>query len=67
MVKVSTLFYVLEEIEGKSGTIHNFDDYQEEEETEYTDIMEWLGRLELEVDQVVVDKLISLLPDLRES
>lgn len=67
MVKNSTLFYVLEDIEGKKGKIYNLDDYREEEETEYTSIMEWLSRLELEVDQKIVDKLINMVPDLRQT
>ena len=63
MVKISTLFYVLDDIEGRTGRIINLDDYQEEEETEYFDITEWLNSLQLEVDQVVVDRLMRLLPE----
>jgi hypothetical protein len=67
MVKVSTLFYVLEDIEGRNGKIYDLDDYQEEQETKYTGIMDWLSGLELEVDQKVVDRLLKMLPEIRQT
>lgn len=64
MVKISTLFYVLDDIEERSGKIFNLDDYQEDEETEFTDIFEMLDRLQIEVDQRLVDRLIKMLPEM---
>ena len=64
MVKISTLFYVLDDTEGRSEKIFNLDDYQEDEETEFADIMEWLDRLQLEVDQRIIDRIMKLLPEM---
>ncbi len=64
MVKISTLFYVLDDIEGRSAKVFNLDDYQEDEETEFTDIWEMLDRLQIEVDQQLVDRLMKLLPQM---
>ena len=64
MVKISTLFYVLDDIEERSGKVFNLDDYQKDEETEFTDIFEMLDRLKIEVDQQLVDRLIKMLPEM---
>jgi len=64
MVKISTLFYVLDDTEGRSEKIFNLDDYQEDEETEFTDIFELLDKLQIEVDQQIIDRIMKLLPEM---
>jgi len=64
MVKISTLFYVLDDIEERSENVFNLDDYQEEEETEFTDIWEMLDRLQIEVNPQLVDRLMKVLPEM---
>jgi len=62
MVKISTLFYVLDDIEGKKEEILDLEDYEGDTKTEYALISDYLDRLIREPDQEVVDRLIRHLP-----
>ena len=60
MVRVSTLFYVLDDTERNSEAIFDLETMEGEEE-DPNDVSYYLGTLNLEVDQHIIDELLKTL------